>query len=125
MKNLDFAKLTIWICLILTLVGVGGHYYLKSRVEQAEKDQKLAISMLTSISEARKDIRALEDEADADAYLAGKSQGGQLTFFSAMAKFAGMEDPVVGENRDDTPPKADGYEDTSRELSWGKRQRQA
>ncbi|MFH0943593.1 MAG: hypothetical protein V2A76_00185 [Planctomycetota bacterium] len=125
MKNLDFAKLTIWICLILTLVGVGGHYYLKSRIGQAEKDQMQALFFLSSISEARKDIRVLEDETDSDAYLAGKTDGRQLSFFSEMAKFAGMgQDPVVGENRDDTPPKAEGYQDTSRELSWGKVGRQ-
>ena len=120
MKNLDFAKLTIWLCLVLTAAGVGGHFYIKRRIEASEKSKGRALAALSNISRARKDIRVLEDELERDEYSRDKNDGRQRTFFSKIAKFAAMGDPVTGEQRDDTPPKADGYEDSSRELSWGK-----
>jgi len=124
MRNLDFAKLTIWTCLLLTAAGVAGHFYIKGRIEQAENDKGRALLALSNISQARKDIRVLEDEMERDEYSRDKADGRQRTFFSRMAKFAGMGDPVTGEARDDTPSQAEGYTDSSTELSWGKINRQ-
>ncbi|MFG0315712.1 MAG: hypothetical protein ACF8XB_00460 [Planctomycetota bacterium JB042] len=126
MKNVDPAKVVIWTLLLLAAAGVGTHFWLKDKLDQASKDVKLSLQGLRQVAEAKSEIDALRTEIERNDYVNAKAENKLLTFFEKMATNAGLPRPSVDAPRDDTPRsgKQKGFEDTSYELTWQKSGRQ-
>lgn len=124
MKKVDFAKLTIWICLLLSAVGVGTHYYLKGRIDGWENNRKTALQTLRAVTQIRKDIDVLHEEMEKDQY----REGGRnlATYVEKIARNDARlgKIPKFSQPKEMNPPNAAGYTDTEYELSWPKQNRQ-
>ncbi len=119
--KVDGSKVVIWTCLLLSAVGVASHFYFEKRLEEAGKDVETALKTLKRISVAREDIAVLNAELQADEFRQSKAENRMNTFFAQVASQAKMDfGPSVQKPKDDTPPRAQGYEDTSYELYWEK-----
>ena len=125
MKKVDPAKMVIWVCLGLSAVGVGTHYWLEGKLEQAKKDVKICLTYLKEIAEKNDEIGNLTKEAEDNTYINSVKGGQAFTFFENMATNAGLPPPSTGRETDDTPRKGrdQGYKDTSWEITWERAER--
>ncbi len=121
MKKLDFAKIVIWSCLILSALGIGSHFLLRKLVADAESDVKKGLITLRDVSKLSKNIGVLEQEKEADLWLKNLALNRINSFFEGQAKKAKMpRGPNVERPREETPSGAQGFQDTVYELSWQK-----
>ena len=120
MKKVDPAKMVIWVCLGLSAVGVGTHYWLEGKLEQASKDVKLCLTYLKEVAEKKAEIDELTDEFEKNTFLKSVSAGSTFSFFEGVATKAGLPPPSIGRQTDDTPRsgREAGYKDTSWEVTW-------
>lgn len=121
MKKLDFAKIVIWSCVILSALGIGSHFLLRRLVAGADADVKKGLLALRDVSKLSKNIGVLEQEKEADLWLKNLALNRINSFFDGQAKKAKMpRGPNVERPREETPSGAQGFQDTMYELHWQK-----
>lgn len=116
----DFSKVAINVCLALSAIGAGTHFWLANQLQQATRDGTRALGTLGEIATAAADVSVLANEKKNDEYIGTKDSGRLPEFFQQKAKDDAKMDrgPNVGAPIDDTPSRAAGFKDTTRELTW-------
>lgn len=115
--KLDFAKVGVWTCLGLSLIGAGSYFYLRDWREKLEEDKKKALNLLHAVHQARLDVDVLQAEKDQDEGLR-LGQDRIAEYFADRAKDAKLPGPSMARPKDETPGRAKGYKDTLYELNW-------
>jgi len=119
----DFATIWIWTCIVLSVAGIGTHFWLSNRIDAAKKDTPQALRALKDIAQARSDIGFLQRELQQDEFH-GKESDQHFGFFQDMAKDAGeVPTPQIEKARDTTPAGAKGFQDRTFEMDWGRTSR--
>ncbi len=119
MANMDLAKGFIWTSLALAVAGVGFHFYLQKRLKTADADSANALRSLNLCAVAREDIRVFQREKENDNYLKRDKSARLDEYLADLAKNAAMErGPSKERPQNDTPTNANGWADTSNEISW-------
>lgn len=122
MKGWEPTKIAIAVMLGLSVIGIGLFLWLNTRLEQAEKDQRRALALLSDITVARKDAMVLQEEREADKFLQDKAEQRLNSFFDQIARQEAKmpTGPSTGRPVEHTSSKAKGWTDTSYELTWQK-----
>ena len=115
---MDLSKAFIWTSLVLSAAGVGSHFYMKSRLEEAGKNRIQALARLKQISTANQDIDGLLMEKEKDDYNSKGTERYNEYFANMAAKAFLSPAPSVSKPQEDRENERNGYTDKSYELKW-------